>query len=296
MHGFLNVNKSKDMTSFDVIRRLKRVFPRVKMGHLGTLDPMAEGVLPIAIGNATRVLEYVEAEPKIYAATMTLGGISDTQDATGNICYSPVTSFDRARLAEVLDSFTGKIQQVPPMYSAVHHDGERLYDLARKGIEVERKPREINIHSIELMGEEVDDKGLPLLHLNVTCSTGTYIRTLCHDIGEKLGIGAFLSKLTRTRVGIFLIQDAYDLNAIRGIDEPQTLIKEIDFPLYRLPEIRVMDENLVQRIKHGNLVAVTSEAGEGICRVYDPKGCLFSIARCEKEFEACILKPIKVFN
>ncbi|MDD4802974.1 MAG: tRNA pseudouridine(55) synthase TruB, partial [Syntrophomonas sp.] len=189
MDGFININKSAGMTSFDVIKKLKKVFPKTKLGHLGTLDPMAQGVLPVAIGYATRVIEYVSEKNKVYRATMILGGISDTQDAWGKIIYQNYIDFNADRLMPILNSFTGRIRQTPPMYSAIHYKGNRLYDLARQGITVDRESREIEIEYIKLLNLDIDAENRPEIKLEVGCSQGTYIRTLCHDIGAELGTG-----------------------------------------------------------------------------------------------------------
>lgn len=214
MHGFLNINKPQGLISFDVIRKLKKVFPRkTKLGHLGTLDPMAQGVLPIAIGEATKIIPYTEDENKEYIATMVLGGSSDTQDAWGQISYRPEVNVDLNNLKSIMLAYQGNIKQIPPMFSAVHHEGQRLYDLARQGIKVERTEREACIEEIELIKSDLELE-YPQITFRVVCSRGTYIRTLCHDIGEKLGTGAFLSALLRSRAGTFKIEDAIRLDDI----------------------------------------------------------------------------------
>ena len=187
------------MTSFDVIRRLKRIFPRIKMGHTGTLDPMATGVLPVALGQATKIIEYLENVDKVYRASMVLGAVSDTQDAWGKIEYTGAKSIDAKQVPGVLEKFVGTIEQIPPMYSALHYQGQRLYDLARQGIEVERPPRSIHIKRLDLLEQTINEDGFPELHLEVECSKGTYIRTLCYDIGQELGTGAYMSALLRVR-------------------------------------------------------------------------------------------------
>ena len=149
LHGFLNINKSEGMTSYDVIRKIKPLLPRkTKIGHLGTLDPMASGVLPLALGNATRIIPFIKNENKTYVATMTLGAVSDTLDAWGQVSYTGQTRFQEKDLRNILKEFTGNIKQLPPMYSAVHHQGQRLYELARQGISVEREEREVVVYFI----------------------------------------------------------------------------------------------------------------------------------------------------
>ncbi|MDD2620108.1 MAG: tRNA pseudouridine(55) synthase TruB, partial [Syntrophomonadaceae bacterium] len=199
MHGFLNVNKPLGLVSFDVIRKLKKILPRkTKIGHLGTLDPMARGVLPVAIGQATKIIPYIEDESKEYIASMILGGRSDSQDAWGQITYGPAVAVDLDMLKCIIKDFQGNIKQIPPMFSAVHHEGKRLYELARQGITVERAAREAFIKSIEIIDCDFSLK-YPEISFRVVCSKGTYVRTLCHDIGEALGTGAFLSALLRSK-------------------------------------------------------------------------------------------------
>ncbi|HPT70087.1 MAG TPA: tRNA pseudouridine(55) synthase TruB, partial [Syntrophomonas sp.] len=181
MHGFLNINKDPGMTSFDVLKKIKKIIPKTKLGHLGTLDPMAAGVLPVAMGHATRLIEYIEDSDKTYHARMTLGGVSDTQDAWGNIERTGCSSYRSEDLLKILTEFTGTIKQIPPMYSAVHHQGQRLYELARQGLEVERIAREIEIKSLQMLRSGEDTEGNPTIELVIKCSKGTYIRTICHD-------------------------------------------------------------------------------------------------------------------
>ncbi len=297
MHGFINVNKPKGMTSFDVIRHLKKIFPRIKMGHTGTLDPMAEGVLPVALGNATRVLEYIEDENKVYLAEMTLGGTSDTQDALGNVIWNSIPHFNRDRFMEVLEQFIGIIQQIPPMYSAVHHNGQRLYELARKGVEVERQPREIHIYSIDFIEDKQDAKGYPVVGIQVSCSKGTYIRTLCHDIGEVLGCGAFLSKLTRIQAGCFSIDSAMDLEKISDAKEnDEMILLRMDYPLENLNKVVLSDHKDLERIFHGNFVLLEDKMPSGNCRVYNNEDKLLCIGRINNENNKSVLHPLKVFK
>lgn len=296
MDGFINVNKSPGMTSFDVIRKLKRIIPKTKLGHLGTLDPMAEGVLPVAIGFATRLIEYVSETDKIYRASMTLGGESDTQDAWGNIVYKPDITFAKDDLAAILPRYAGKISQIPPMYSAVHHHGERLYDLARQGIIVDREARSIDIEYIHLLDIDRDDEDRPLIKIEVRCSKGTYIRTLCHDIGNELGTGAYLSALTRIRAGVFTIADAYSLDEIeRRKDNLAGLIRPADYPLMHLGKIIIEDQTL-DKVFNGNRIQLEDKLLSGLLRVYGPQGKLVAIAECQTEDNGTMLQPVKVFK
>lgn len=272
------------------------------MGHLGTLDPMAEGVLPVALGKATRLIEYIPDAEKVYCASMTLGGVSDTQDAWGTIMDTGNSSYDKAQLVSVLHEFTGMIQQIPPMYSAVHHQGTRLYELARQGIEVERPSRLIEIISLQLLGTGQNEAGQPVIDLEVECSKGTYIRTLCHDIGQKLGTGAYMSKLIRTRAGLFTIQDAYTLEELEPkAGSIEDIIKPLDYPILNIPSLSLHKQEDIYRINNGNQVAVESENTEGLVRVYmDPEEAgpvsLLAIAKIMTNGHNKYIQPLKVFK
>ena len=296
MDGFLNINKAAGLTSFDVIRRLKKIIPKTKLGHLGTLDPMAEGVLPVAVGYATRLIEYVADTDKVYQAAMTLGGVSDTQDAWGRIEYQPVINLDQARLMRLLTQYTGSISQIPPMYSAVHHHGERLYVLARQGLTVEREARQIEVHYLNLLGISQDEAGRPVVSLEIGCSQGSYIRTLCHDIGAELGTGAYMSALTRTRASGFTIDQAVSLEQLGDHrDNWTTWLYPVDFPLQHLPQVD-LDEGQQNRIRNGNQIAVASGTPTGVIRVYDRDHNLVAIARCERRQGSNWLQPLKVLQ
>ncbi|MBU1446271.1 tRNA pseudouridine(55) synthase TruB [Patescibacteria group bacterium] len=215
IYGFLNINKPKGITSFDVIRRLRLISGIKKMGHLGTLDPIAEGVLVVAVAEATKLIEFLMKADKSYKATMVLGATSSTYDADGQI-----TPFD-SRVPELdeiekhLKCFMGEIDQIPPKYSAIKINGKKAYDLARKGEEFEMKSRKITIDNIKIL-----EYNYPNLVINVDCGSGTYIRSLIHDLGQKLGTGAYMSDLNRTRVGKFKLEESYNLDEIeqKGIE------------------------------------------------------------------------------
>ncbi|NDL66323.1 tRNA pseudouridine(55) synthase TruB [Anaerotalea alkaliphila] len=211
MHdGIINIYKEKGFTSFDVVAILRRKFGTRKVGHTGTLDPEAEGVLPVCLGKATKAVEYLVEKDKTYRATMVLGTVTDTQDHTGRILRESPVAVEPAQVEQVLGEFVGNILQVPPMYSALKVQGQKLCDLARKGREVERKPRETTIHSIS----DIHWDSPREVSFTVDCSKGTYIRTLCHDAGERLGCGAHMGALVRTRSGDWKIQDSIPLSAI----------------------------------------------------------------------------------
>ena len=224
INGVINVYKEAGFTSFDVVAKLRRILNIKKIGHTGTLDPDAVGVLPVCVGNATRLVDMLTDETKEYVAIMRLGVVTDTQDMSGNVLSTNEESARKISLDEVssvVSSFRGDILQVPPMYSALKVNGQKLYDLARKGIEVERKARPVTVHNIFVA--KLNDLEYSL---RVECSKGTYIRTLINDIGEKLGCGASMSHLERTRVGRFKKEDAFKLadiekmvNDLRGVDD-----------------------------------------------------------------------------
>lgn len=286
------------MSSFDVIRRLRRLLPGVKMGHAGTLDPMATGVLPVALGKATRLLEYLPAEPKIYRAEMILGLSSDTQDIWGAVKESGNTEYSREQLRSCLQTFQGPIRQLPPMYSALHHEGRRLYQLAREGIEVQREERQIYIYSLQLIDVSCEPQGRPLLSLEVACSAGTYVRTLCHDIGEYLGTGAVMSSLCRLRSGGFSGEQTYSLDQIQSVGAESFLIS-MDEALSAMPAIQLQHQDQSGDIRMGRalpaatLTASKPEEGE-LCRVRWQEN-LIAIGRWAKQKDGRFsLQPVKV--
>lgn len=219
LSGIINIYKERNWTSSDVVVKLRHMLKSGKVGHTGTLDPAAEGVLPICIGRATQLSNYIMDKTKTYEAELILGMVTDTQDDTGNILSQSVPSVSTEQLMAVLNSFVGEIQQIPPMYSAIKRNGKKLYELARNGVTVERAPRSISIYSIDLIRRCDGNR----YFIKVKCSKGTYIRTLCHDIGQALGCGACMGKLVRTACDNFIID-----NALK-IDEVGELIANDDF-------------------------------------------------------------------
>jgi len=209
MNGILLIDKPEGWTSHDVVAKLRGILREKRIGHSGTLDPMATGLLVVFVGRATRAVEFAETHEKEYIASLRPGLVTDTQDITGNITGRSEKKFNFEELTAVLPEFTGDITQIPPMYSAVKINGRKLYALARSGVEIERKGRPVNIRELEITGEKEGD-----FILRVVCSKGTYIRTLCSDIGERLGTGAVLSALRRTRVGNYSVLDANTLDGI----------------------------------------------------------------------------------
>ena len=206
MDGILVIRKEKGYTSHDVVAKLRGILHMKKIGHTGTLDPAAEGVLPVALGKGTRLVELLTEKEKTYEAVLRLGVSTDTQDMTGAVLSEKPVTVTEEEVREAVGSFVGEQQQVPPMYSALKVNGKKLYELAREGKTIERKPRPVVFYEIRIL-----DMDLPLVRISVTCSKGTYIRTLCHDIGEKLGCGAAMESLLRTKVGRFTLDDAITL-------------------------------------------------------------------------------------
>lgn len=277
MDGVINVYKEKGYTSFDVVAKLRGILKTKKIGHTGTLDPMAEGVLPVCLGSGTKLVDDITGTDKVYRAEMVLGVTYDTQDTTGELLSSSDKIVTEEDLKEVLKSFTGDIEQIPPMYSAVKINGVKLYSLARRGIEVERKPRQIRIENIE-----VNSFDYPKAVITVTCSKGTYIRTLIDDIGSALGCGAAMSELTRLKTGDFEISGAYKIDDIEKFYKDGRLgeiITYVDDVFTMYPELHVKVEEKLYA-DNGNRLLISSFTEEeklsenpgNIFRVYDESG------------------------
>lgn len=215
MNGVINVYKEKGYTSHDVVAIVRKTLNIKKVGHTGTLDPDAEGVLPVCIGQATKLADYIMAERKSYTAEITFGAETTTQDASGDIIKEYEYTFDENRLKEVIDTFKGEQTQVPPMYSAIKINGKKLYEIAREGREIERKARKITVYDIRIAEINPPNKAI----IEIDCSKGTYIRSLCSDIGNKLGWGAFMSSLTRTASGKFKLNEAVKLDELKNAAE-----------------------------------------------------------------------------
>ena len=227
--GVVNIYKEKGYTSHDVVNIVRRAFNRIKTGHTGTLDPQAEGVLPVCVGKATKLCDSIAADIKQYRAQMTLGVTTDTEDHTGEALEEKEVTCTKEECEAAILSFVGEYEQIPPMYSAVKHEGRKLYDLARSGIEVERTPRLITIHEITDIDFSLFDENK--ISFTVLCSKGTYIRTLCKDIGEKLGCGAHMSSLVRTRSGRFYSKDSIkvdDFNRLMQAGEVDKVLIPIE--------------------------------------------------------------------
>lgn len=245
--GILVVNKPEEWTSHDVVAKLRGVFREKRIGHAGTLDPMATGVLPVFLGRATRVVEFATEGDKEYIAGIRLGESRDTQDITGTLLSKQELSISRTELEAIFPQFTGKIQQIPPMYSAIKIQGKKLYELARKGQEVERPPRTITVSSIQLL-DETNPYGDPLL--KISCSKGTYIRTICHDMGQILQCGAAMSSLQRTMAAGFSINDALSLDEIISHSNPTELLQPIQ-SYFSQTEIQISKKQET-KLRNGN--------------------------------------------
>lgn len=272
-NGILIIDKPADWTSMDVCAKLRGILGERRIGHGGTLDPMATGVLPVFVGQATRAVEFAESSEKEYVAGLRLGLITNTQDITGEILETHSAIPSRSDLEAVLPRFSGDILQVPPMYSAIKINGQKLYDLARKGQEVTRKPRPVTISRLEI----VEQTGEADYVLRVRCSKGTYVRTLCHDIGQALGCGGCLSSLRRTQAAGFTLEQAVTLEQVQAQGERLLLPTDRFFashPAYILPSSRA--EN---RCRNGNPVPAP-ELSEGLYRVYDRTGAFLCLSRC----------------
>ena len=235
MHGLLLIDKSAGMTSHDVVRRVRRIFKTRKVGHGGTLDPLATGVLPVAIGDGTKILQFLLSEDKSYRATFKFGITTDTFDAEGQVLLErPVPEFTSADLENVCTEFRGKIEQLPPMFSALKKDGIPLYKLARQGKTVERKLRQVIIRRLDLIHSD-----LQTATIEVDCSKGTYIRTLISDIGEQLGCGAHLTALRRLQSGEFSIDECLTLEELQPMENPSSVLYSLDEALRNYPAVQL---------------------------------------------------------
>ena len=263
LKGILNVNKEKGISSARVVSLVRRALNMKKVGHTGTLDLEASGVLPIVIGKATRVSDYMMTKDKVYETELILGAKTDTLDAAGEIIEKSDKEVTREEFLQAMETFKGEIEQIPPMYSALKVNGKKLYDLAREGIEIERKKRKVNIYDIELL-----DFAFPKATIRVTCSKGTYIRTLVDDIGEKLGSLAYVNELARVRVGELDIKDSIKSQDLLEISK-EDLIKKlypIDTALKDFDKI-ILDRKYLENLVNGQIVEVDKNYGK-IIRVY----------------------------
>ena len=264
MDGIVIVDKPQGWTSQDVVSKLRGVFQTRRIGHGGTLDPMATGVLPVFVGRATRGVEFFEHAEKTYETLLRLGMTTDTEDITGTVLSQQDAAVTAEMVEAVLPRFRGEIQQIPPMYSAIKINGQKLYDLARKGKEVERKPRTVTIHELTLLGMEADG-----IRLRIRCSKGTYIRTLCKDIGQALGCGGCMAELRRVAAGEYTIGSSVPLLKLIDSENPSQYLLPVDSMFKNYPEVTLTEK---QEKCCRNGVAFTCNLAEGTYRVYDQKG------------------------
>lgn len=273
MNGIVIIDKPAGWTSQDVTARLRRVFGTRRIGHGGTLDPMATGVLPVFVGRATRGVEFFEHAEKTYETELLLGIATDTEDTTGTVLFRREVSVTPEQLTAVLERFRGEIMQIPPMYSALKVNGQKLCDLARKGRQVERQPRPVTIHELTLLSREGDT-----LRLRVRCSKGTYIRTLCADIGEALGCGGCMQALRRTQAGEYTIAEAVPLQQLLESPEPETYLRDVDTMFRGYPGVK-LTVNQEKRCRNGNAFSVTLPGGT--YRAYSQTGEFLMLAKVE---------------
>lgn len=314
MNGILNVLKPAGMTSFDIVGFLRKASGQKKIGHTGTLDPSAVGVLPVCFGNATKAIEFMIDKDKVYRAELTLGCATDTQDSSGKPVYVREVEAGEEEISSVIKSFTGELQQLPPMYSAIKIGGKKLYELARRGETVERQPRNITIYSIEIIGMRDEPSSIALndgisgsgrsirlkkVLLDVHCSKGTYIRTLCHDIGERLGCGGHMSFLVRTAAGQYPLDTALTIeeikeSALNGTLENRMLPVETVFTGY---EEIFLDEKETFKYKNGVWIGTISEnpSTAALKRVYDNKNIFLGVGEVFHNEGSAFLKSKKFF-
>ena len=283
MNGIVIVDKPQGWTSQDVTARLRRVFNTRRIGHGGTLDPMATGVLPVFVGRATRGVEFFEHAEKTYEATLRLGLTTDTEDVSGTVLTEQEVHISEQEFLGVLPQFRGKIQQIPPMYSALKVNGQKLCDLARKGKEVERQPREVEIFVLECL-EFTGDTA----RLRVHCSKGTYIRTLCKDIGQALGCGGCMAALRRVTAGEYTIDDAVPLQTLLNTDEPEQYLRTVD-TMFRNFSAVTLTPNQEKRCRNGNSFSVA--LADGTYRAYSQTGEFLMLA----EVSAGVMSTAKSF-
>lgn len=301
LDGVLNIYKEKGYTSHDVVAKMRGILRQKKIGHTGTLDPDAEGVLPVCLGQGTRLCDMLTDHSKVYRAVLLLGVNTDTQDISGQVLARRTVEENPEKVLEVIRRFIGPYDQVPPMYSALKVDGKRLYELARQGKTVERQARPVVIHDITVESIE-----LPRVTMTVHCSKGTYIRTLCHDIGEALGCGGCMESLMRTRVGRFELKDSISLNRLETIRDEGRLeeyLVSVEEMFLDYPKIKALPEadSLVHngnpispkqvQVKHSDEKMTWSD--QSLFRMYDSSDCFLGVYRYESD--RAWLKPWKMF-
>ena len=274
-NGIIIIDKPADWTSMDVCAKLRGILKTKKVGHAGPLDPMATGVLPVFVGQATRGVSFAEIGEKEYVATLRLGLVTDTQDTSGRTLAEHPVTVTMDDLAAVLPRFTGAIEQIPPMYSAIKINGQKLYDLARQGREVERKPRPVTIHQLELL-EQLSDTDFAL---RVRCSKGTYVRTLCHDIGQALSCGGCMASLRRTMAAGYTLDESHTLEQVQA--QGEALLRPVDTLFRQHPAYHITHPRVEQLCRNGNAFTVKTPPDGGIYRVYGTEGDFLCLSRLE---------------
>lgn len=275
-NGIIIIDKPQDWTSMDVCAKLRGVLGERRIGHAGTLDPMATGVLPVFVGRATRAVEFAERGDKEYVAGLKLGIVTDTQDTSGNTLEEHPVEVTAEQVKAVLPQFTGDILQVPPMYSAIKINGKKLYELARKGREVERPARPVTIHALTLEEQTAPDE----FTIRVKCSKGTYVRTLCHDLGAALGCGGCMSSLRRTMACGFTLSEAHPLAEVLACEDPAGLLRPTDSLFADHPAL-TLGKRGADRVRHGAQVC-QPEAADGTYRIYGPEEEFLALGRVEQ--------------
>lgn len=289
MNGVININKPLGITSHDVVYRLRRLLSIKKIGHTGTLDPDADGVLPMCIGRATKVADMLTAQDKQYIAEVTLGSATDTLDKSGTVIETAEVNVCESDILAAVSSFIGEIEQIPPMYSAIKVNGKKLYELAREGKEIERAARKVKIDNIEIMAFDLENNKFTM---RVDCSKGTYIRTLCDDIGRKLGCFGYMSALTRTKSGRFDIAQSYTLEEIEKMynDGDMSFFVPVDYVFEEYQRL-IINARKAHKMCNGTRVAVQGITDGETYRVYDESGNFLTISQAEDG----VLKILKTF-
>lgn len=288
--GILNINKEVGISSNKCVSLVKKALDTRKVGHTGTLDLEASGVLPIVVGKATRVSDFLMDERKEYITEAIFGKRTDTLDYDGQVVATSDVIFTREDLEKEMENFTGEITQIPPMYSALKVNGQKLYDLARKGIEVERKKRQVNIYSFDII-----DFNFPKATFKITCSKGTYIRTLIDDLGENLGSYAYVNSLTRSKVGDFYLEDAINSDDLLNMSREEVLkkLKPVDYALKAYPEV-ILDKSYLKQATNGMTMAVDQMDVDSLHRVY-VEDKFIGLGKAHKSKDKYFLKMEKVF-
>lgn len=294
MNGILCINKPQEYTSFDVVARIRGMSKTKRVGHSGTLDPLATGVLPIFIGNATKACDMLPSDDKHYIATFKFGITTDTLDISGDVLSTNESNVKKQDILDLLPQFRGEIEQIPPMYSAVRVNGQRLYDIARQGREVEREPRKVTIFKLELISfDEKNQEG----KIEVMCSKGTYIRTIISDIGDKLKVGGIMTELVRTVAGVFKLSDCITLEQAQQLTTSGTLeesLMPVDTIFNHLPKI-TLNEIQSNKYRHGvrlDLNRVIYKNCEGFHRVYDNNKVFMGLASLNLEKMELVIKKM----